>query len=270
MRENTKQGYSVLISILLIGFLLVVTTTVFNLVLKEYNDNRWLWDSIKAYAWAEASQELALLKIKQKWYGIGDKIDHDISTGSIVLAEDITNTGSFLRQKDTFISYDLNVLADFDSTLKYNYSESLSSKWYSIIPLFYEEEWWVWIENVRNYSLNVNNDPSIVWNLISWDVWIWWDGTNTWYWRWKKITAWQAELISSTISSFLPSNNTYLIIFNSWNSSVNIQLTSDDKFSKPKTTILSSAQVGKYRHNLETEYDNTEFLNMLKYAVFSE
>jgi hypothetical protein len=42
MKHNNKQGYSVIISMLLIGFLLVLTTTVFNLVLRELRDTRGL------------------------------------------------------------------------------------------------------------------------------------------------------------------------------------------------------------------------------------
>ena len=70
MRKNNKQWYSVIIAMLLIGFLLVLTVTVLNLVLKELRDNRAMWDSMKAFAWAETGKELALLKIKEEWYGI--------------------------------------------------------------------------------------------------------------------------------------------------------------------------------------------------------
>lgn len=269
MKYINKQWYSIIISLLLIGFLLLVTISVYNLVLKEYNDNKWLWDSIKAFAWAESSQELALLKIKERWYGIWKKIEHKISTWSIVLADDITNTWSFNNNKDVFISYDLNVLADYDSILGYNYSDTLTSNQYSIIPLFYEEESRA-IENVSNYTLNLNNNSNIVWNIIAWQEWIWWDGSNTIAWNGKSINAsWEADLISKNVSNFLPKNSAYLILFNSGISDSQFTISSNDKFSKPKTEILSSAQVWNYKHNLETKYDNTQFLNMLKYAVFS-
>lgn len=283
MKYNNSKWYSVIISVLLIWFLLLITTAVFNLVLKEYHDSKWLWDSIKAFAWAEASQELALLKIKEKWYWIDDKINHNVSTWSILLADDITNTWSFKHNKDTFISYDLKVLADYNSILKYHYNSILEPNWYSIIPLFYELEWWTWMEFVRNYTLNVNwSSESLVWNLISGQEWIGNHGGILTWWslalgNWKKITIngdgdREAQKVANEpITTFLTSrDNAYLILFNSWNSNVDFTLNSPNKFSKPKTTILSSAQVWKYRHNLETQYDNTEFLNMLKYAVFSE
>lgn len=280
MRTFNKSWYSVIISVLLVWFLLIITTSVFHLVLKEFNDNKWLWDSIKAFAGAEASQELALLKIKDKWYGIDDKIEHTISTWSILLAEDISNTWSFKQNKETFISYDLNVLADFNTAInEYEYSETLWANWYSIIPLFYEEDWGAWIDFLRDYELNIAGIRwELVWNLIAGQEWIGNNGAeNLEYWNWK-ITRlngdWELEaehVNNQLINNFLSTReNAYLILFNSWNDNIDITLTSLDKFSKPKTTILSSAQVWKYRHNLETQYDNTQFLNMLKYAVFSE
>lgn len=280
MKISNTSWYSVIISVLLVWFLLVITTSVFHLVLKEFNDNKWLWDSIKAFAGAEASQELALLKIKDKWYGIDDKIEHTISTWSILLADDISNTWAFKQNKETFISYDLNVLAEFNTAInEYEYSETLWANWYSIIPLFYEEEGGAWIDFLRDYELNIAGIRwDLVWNLIAGQEWIGNNGSESLeYWNWK-ITRlnWDWELEAENvnnqwINNFLSTReNAYLILFNSWNDNIDITLTSVHKFSKPKTTILSSAQVWKYRHNLETQYDNTQFLNMLKYAVFSE
>ncbi|MGB2110728.1 MAG: hypothetical protein ACPHY8_02120, partial [Patescibacteria group bacterium] len=57
----------------------------------------------------------------------------------------------------------------------------------------------------------------------------------------------------------------YLILNNTSSVEKSFVLTSSDEFSKPITNIISSGQVGNYRHNIETKYDNTEFLNMLKY-----
>ena len=35
-------------------------------------------------------------------------------------------------------------------------------------------------------------------------------------------------------------------------------------------TIISSVQVGKFRQNITTDIDNTEFLKMLKYSLYSK
>ena len=271
MKYNNQNWYSIIISVLLIGFLLMLTTWVFNLVLKEYNDNKWLWDSIKAFAWAESAQELALLKIKEKWYWIDNQIEHNISTWSIILSENPGDISDFNQNKEVFISYNLNVLPEIIGW-KYTYSDTLLPNQYSIIPLFYEKEWFP-IEYTRDYWLQLSGFSSdIVWNLVSWSEWIGntWTDPNSGKWKIINNITKQAEFLESTTSNFLSTrDNAYLILFNSWNADTNFIFSSDDKFSKPKITILSSAQIWKYKHNLETKYDNTEFLNMLKYAVFS-
>jgi hypothetical protein len=278
MKYNNKNWYSIIISVLLIGFLLMLTTWVFNLVLKEHHDNKGLWDSIKAFAWAESAQELALLKIKEKWYWIDHKVEHEVSTGSIILSEDTLDVTTFNQNKDTFISYDLNVLAELVWT-QHTYWDILTPNQYSIIPLFYERQGEA-IEFVRSYDLNISSwfASDLVWNLVSWSGWIWNNAADSMnQGNWKNITlnlvTWipEAEHVSNQdrIDFLNTRNNAYLILFNWWNADITFRIKSDDKFSKPKTTILSSAQIWKYKHNLETKYDNTQFLNMLKYAVFS-
>lgn len=263
MKKNNCQGYSIIISILLIGFLLVLTTTVFNLVLRELRDTRGLWNSIKAFAWAEAAQELALLKIKQKWYWVDHKISHTVNGESIILSENPYNSSLFKKNKDMFISYDLWVSTN-------NYTEILPGLWYSIIPLFLEQDWWS-TEYVRDYSLSINswNESNLVWNLIAWDKGIGGIGSNTTIWEWKIYNGSESIFYNKNIINFLSNSETYLILFNSWNQEIGFTLTSYQNFSKPKTQIISSAQIWGYRHNLQTDYDNTQFLNMLKYSVFS-
>ena len=264
MKYNNKQGYSVIIAMLIIGFLLVLTTTVFNLVLRELRDTRGLWDSVKAFAWAEAAQELALLKIKEKWYGIDHKIEHTINTDSVILSNNPSDTAAFKKNKDVFISYDLGVATN-------SYSGSLLSQWYSIIPLFVEE-WWNTVY-ARSYNLIINSveEDNLVWNLLSWSggmSGIWWE-TNKWDLKTIESNGESKLVQEKRVSDFLNDSEHYLILFNSWNSNISFTLNSTDNFSKPKTQIISSAQVGDYRHNLQTDYDNTKFLNMLKYSIFS-
>ncbi|MCD5380930.1 hypothetical protein LR004_03290, partial [Candidatus Gracilibacteria bacterium] len=40
-------------------------------------------------------------------------------------------------------------------------------------------------------------------------------------------------------------------------------------FSKPVGNITSTVTVGKYKQNISTSINNTEFLNMLKYSLYS-
>jgi len=246
MRWNMKNKditstwwFSVIISLLIIGFLLVLTTGVYNLILKELYDNRDMWNSIKAYAWAESAQELALLEIKEKWYGYDTQM-----INSPILSVDVP------------ISYDLDMKTK-------TYSAILNWLEYDIVPLFYIDENGIQQKLDREYTLDVLsweiNDW--VWNLISEISWI----------SWK---FWSSSSMSSfwDVSSFLgdPNNtNIYLVLFNSWNAQMSYKLTSTQFFSKPEIEIITSATVGKVKQNLWTTLDNTEYLNILKYSIYS-
>ena len=71
--QNKNSAYTILVSLMIIGFLIVVTTWILNLVLRESRDNKWQWQYLQSYGWAEAAMELALLKIKQNGYWVYDK-----------------------------------------------------------------------------------------------------------------------------------------------------------------------------------------------------
>ena len=263
MRKNNKQWYSVIIAMLLIGFLLVLTVTVLNLVLKEMRDNRAMWDSMKAFAWAETGKELALLKIKDQWYGVDYKIQSWNNSKSI-----LADVSDFKSNRDVEVTYDINLKPVENDLWKYQYSQDLAPGEYSIIPLFYEYDS-NWIQNTENISLNSDNE--IVWNLLSGNNGIAWVGNNL-SGKWKVVdNSWKSTVKTLLQQEFLINNdNVYLILNNTSSEEKSFVLTSSDEFSKPITNIISSGQVGNYRHNIETKYDNTEFLNMLKYAIFSD
>jgi len=165
--QNKNSWYTILVTLMIIGFLIVLTTWVLNLVLREMNDNRWAWNYLKAYAWAEGSMELALLKIKKHWYWIYDKLDFwDTSNNDKILRNNLSN------DKEILISYDLN------SKTK-TYSWSLKPFEQSVIPLFYikpDDS----REKINNLNLEILNsfldDSKMAWNIVSqeWD-WIWWN-----------------------------------------------------------------------------------------------
>ncbi|MDQ7022586.1 MAG: hypothetical protein Q9M97_03525, partial [Candidatus Gracilibacteria bacterium] len=77
---------------------------------------------------------------------------------------------------------------------------------------------------------------------------------------------------TKNIKTFLDSNTgSYLMLFNKNTSSkIEYKLEANSNFSKPVGTIISSVTVGKFRQNITTDIDNTEFLNMLKYSLFSK
>ncbi len=263
MRKNNKQWYSVIIAMLLIGFLLVLTVTVLNLVLKEMRDNRAMWDSMKAFAWAETGKELALLKIKNQWYWV----DYEISEWEADSRNILWVEWNFKKNRDVEVTYNINLLPE-NNSWNYEYSQDLAPGEYSIIPLFYQYD----DNSIQNTgNINLQSSDGIVWNLLSWNNGIAWVGNNQ-SGKWKVVdNSWKSSVTNMSQQNFLNgNNNVYLILNNTSNSNKNFILTSSETFSKPITNIISSGQVGNYRHNIETKYNNTEFLNMLKYAIFSD
>lgn len=255
MKKN-KKAYSVVVAILMVWFLLVMVIWVYNMIIKELNDNRWMWNYYKTYYWAEAWQELALLKIKEKWYGYYDKIDLDVNDRSILLADNSTDKFLYNWWNDVIISYDLNSKTN-------SYSWKLNNLEYDIIPLFYLT--WSSIEEnkVNNIKLIISSweQSDLVWNILSQSGWISW----TW-----------AIDSSSIVDTFLLNNsNNYLIITNWWITGSDIQYTlssqnTEEYFTKPRIEILSSAKIKDYKQNLTTKLDNTEYLWFLKYSIYSD
>ena len=265
IKNYNNKWYSIIISLLMIGFLLVLTAWIFDLVLREMYDNRGMWSYIKAFAWAESWQELALLKINEKWYGIYDMIDHDVNNRSKVLSDDQED---FNRSRDVFISYDLE-------TITSDYPWVLDPLWYDIIPLFYETSTWTFkISEINNFEINLWNPDDLAWNIVSEESWISWVSYNT-IWFQKTINnsnnLWFSS--SATMNSFLSttsSEKNYLVLFNSNKYlELHYRIRSDNTFSKPKTEIISSGQIWNYKQNLRTKLNNTEYLNIIKYSIYS-
>ncbi len=254
---NNNQGFSIVVAVFMIGFLLVLTTGVFNLVLREMKDNRWAENYLKAYAGAEWAMELGLLNIKKDWYATNiDLLKTDSGSQSL------TFSGVFKKQSDPIISYETDIAVN-------SITWSLDSWETVIIPLFN------WTTGITTPKLTVSTN--IIWNIIwNWE-WMSWSGSfifnSTPFYRYKDKD-W--KYIDSDIKTFLSKSinkNSYLMLFNrDWANSQEYTLIDWDwkDFSKPVWNITSSVTVGKYRQNISTSIDNTEFLNMLKYSVFSK
>ncbi len=269
MKKNLKKSwYSIIIVLMITGFLLVLTSWVLNLVLRELNDNKWAWNYLKAFAWAEAAQELALLQIKKHSYWVYDKINLSETDNRAKILRNQKND-----KKEILIAYDLN------SKTKV-YSWTLEPFKQAVIPLFYiktDDS----IEKIDNLKLKIlNNDytdkTKMAWNIISknWD-WIWWNNeidTST-KGKWRKAD-WHflAEIKISWNNWFLKKyDNNYLIIINlDPNKNLTYQITSNKYFTKPISNIISQAKIWNYKQNLETTLDNTAFLSILKYSVYSK
>jgi len=258
--------YSILIILLIIWFLLFLWVWIFNLILNDLKDNKAMWDYVKAYAWAESAAELALLKIKKNWYGYYDKIDHDKSNRSILLSDNPLNISNFNSKKDVYFSYDIWSKVN-------TYDWTLNSLEYDIIPMFYVDDNWEHKVSSINFSVVSWNQSDFAWNVIwkdSWMSWIW----NSTYWSKKTVNTGGFVFIKEDINVFLSSSDSnYFVLFNSWNSGVikyTVKSTNPlEFFSKPRTTIITSAQVWNYKQNLSVDFDNTDFLNILKYSIYS-
>ena len=242
MKKYNKSWYSVIVSVMIIWFLIVLTAGIFNLVLLELKDTRWESNYLKAFAAAEWAWELALLKIKQEWYAYKDSIEETINNRSIVLATNPINTSSFNKAKDMYISYDFNYTVN-------SYDWDLAPAWYDIIPLFYTDD--AWEHKSRNIRLSlVSWDPAkLTWNII------WENNGISGVGNFSSSTAWEWRLrtwaySASSVGNFLDSSSmNYLVLFNiDPDNHITYILDSNNPwefFTKPRTDIITSAQISK-------------------------
>jgi hypothetical protein len=260
--KHNKSWYSVMISLLLIAFILVLTSWIFRLVLNEMRLNRTVWDYFKAYAGAESAQELALLEIRQKWYWF-NWIVKPKSPKSFLLLRD---SSDYNPNRDVMISY-------YNDWRVNSYSWELAPLSYDILPLFYIDD--DGDHKTTNISMSISSwvPSELSWNVIWRDAWVSGIGSNL---IWSKKTMQNGEFVynTSSVNDFLVSSNTnYLILFNSSSStpirySLNSNIT-NEFFTKPRLDIFSTWEIGEYKQNLKTRVDNTEMLSILKYSIFS-
>jgi hypothetical protein len=262
MKYN-KSWYSVIISLLLIAFIIVLTVWILRLVINEMKSNRVMWDYLKAYAWAESAQELALLDIKKKWYWYIGKVEANENPKSKTLN---VWYSLFNGNKDVLISY-------YNNGKVNSYDWLLEPLHYDIIPLFYIDD--TWEKKTSNVVMNIKSwiSSDLSWNVV-WSKdgisWIWANLNN---WSKKTLTSGSFTYTISSIWDFLSISSTnYLVLFNSWRSSMeyNLKATNPQEFfTMPRLDIYSTWEIWEYKQNLKTMVDNTEFLSILKYSIYS-
>ncbi|PIE85466.1 hypothetical protein CSA08_01770 [Candidatus Gracilibacteria bacterium] len=269
---QNKKAYSVVIALFMIGFLLVVTSGIFNLVIREMKDNKGMGNYLKAYAGAEGAQELALLQIKKNGYGFYDKIDHNKNNRSIILSKNPLDISKFNNQKDVFVSYEIQSKTSA-------FSGFIDPLGYSISPLFYSDETGYYNSNQISLDVLSGNSSDLVWNIIGGNSGI--SGTGAFtkdsLGVERKLNGSSLTYSQTKIETFLTKTEnlvSYLILFNSNNTNnINYKLygiSPSNLFTKPQALIISSSEIGGYKQNLKTTLDNTEYLNILKYSIFSK
>ena len=249
--NSTSPGYSIIAAVLMVGFLLILTTSTLNLVLQEMQDGKGRQWYLSAYAGAEWALELALLDIKVEGYGYDDDTFLDMET-------------LWSWAKYPKISYEFNSRVE-------SYSGGLDSLEIDIIPLF--SSWAPWMREIKNINFS-NPDWKIIWNLItkSWGA-SWVGSFNMLTEVWEKTLNGENDFVynrSEKIQDIL-SWEDYLVLQKletGWISTY--ELIGDwGGFTLPRAEIFSSARVWKYKQNLKTTVDNTEFLWILRYSVYS-
>ena len=255
----SRDGYSIIAAIMMIGFLLVLTASTLNLVLQEMQDGKGRQNYIKAYAGAEWAMELALLEIKQKGYGF---------------YQEVTDSDVFGTQnKEGIVSYDI------DSETN-SHSGTLDAIWSTdgdsidIIPLFTIDNTWTKIGGITTIVFDDILGSDIVWNIVGPSYWIWgkWDFRGTDPVGQRTLDAsnnFEYDSTENIVQVLQKSADNYLILQNFSNSPMTYKLNIDKNFSKPRAIVKSSSKVGKYSQNIDTTVDNTEFLGILKYSVYS-
>lgn len=265
MKRNTSW-YSILVAIFIIWFLLVLTAWVFRLVLNELQDNRGRSDYIKAQYAAEAWIELALLKIKEYGYGVIDEIPLDINERAIALTFNPLDKNKYRGSKEALMGL-------FIDTKTISYTGVLEPGSHSIIPLFYVDANGVQHDTTKITLKKDSINP--VWNIVgnqyglSWE----WEFTPSSLGNYKFVNANGFSFDKKSVQSFLEnSTSNYLILFNpDPNSNIvyNVTWENNNFFSRPIWEIYASGKVGSYKQNIKVTLDNTAFLNILKYSLFS-
>lgn len=250
-----KKWYSTIIVIIIIWFMILLTTWVFRLVLSEMKDNRALWNYIKSYAWAESAQEIALLDIKEKSYGFNWTLSWS----------EILDKTDFNPNKTATISY-------FQDWKTQSYSGTIDWFKYNVLPLFYIDRETEIEKKVNSINISVTSwiSSDLAWNIISEKEGISWIWDNFTEWKWLSSNI---KLNIYNVNTFLSnSKSNYLILFNNSDNSISYTIQSfwNEFFTKPEIDIISSAKLGWFKQNIKTHIKYADIVNKSKYSIYSK
>lgn len=270
MKKNNKW-YSIFIALLVVWFLLILSSWIYKLVFEELKDNRGRGDYLKAFYAAESWIEWALLDIKDVWYAYYDEILGNKNERSIVLSDFPLDQTKMNNNKDPFVSYLIDTKTN-------TYSWVLNSWEHVIIPLYSIDKNKIQYD-CKDLELNVtsSNSESLVWNIVGEEFWLsgYWEFDDDMEWSYKHIdTNGDLNFSKMLVGDFLNSSQSnYLIFFNSHPSEqvfYTISSKWDNFFTKPVWDIYASWKIGSYKQNIVVSLDNTSYLNILKYSIFSD
>lgn len=242
--KHNNSWYSTVLALLLVGFMIIITTGIFNLVMSELKDTSGMSHYFKAYAWVEAGIELWLLDIKN-W---SDLVNIDKND-----------------PKSDILDSKTKVVYNFDW-----YSWEITKTWiwpwdYALVELL----------DAKNPTLTATDN--IIWNIV------WEESGITWEWfSFNPSTAWNRKTLNSvnnfdffteTINNFLNNSDwNYLIVFNPNLIDIDFTLAVGawERIMKDTVRLKSSWFSSKYKQNLILEIDKSWYLNFLKYSIFSQ
>lgn len=266
MRKNlkNKKWYSIIVIVLIIWFLIVLTTWVFKLIFNEMKDNKVLWDYIKTYAWAESWQELALLWIKKVWYPY---------VVDLAKNKDILQDCSWVNER-------ICTKVSFKNDWKQKkYEWSIPKEETVMVPLFYldldKDLKGTKLDNFEFSWRDWSDVSEVSWNIVSttgWISWVWEFNADT-FWNYVKQEDGKTSHEKEKIYNFLRSSKIeepYLILVNTWKSDLIYSIVSNSsEFISPELKIVSSWEVNNFKTNLETKINLADLNALSKYSIFS-
>jgi len=250
--------------------MLMVTSGVFLLILAENKDTKGMEFYLKAYAWAEGALEMALLNAKNHSYSYSTTAPPDKGSDfSRVLTRNPDNQDSYHPKKDVLVGYKI------DATTQTIEKKYIAAWFFDIIPLFSMNEAKE-PNKVSTIELKTLGNANIVWNIVGNNEGMsgTWDINLSTRWNLKRLTGGNPNYSEMLVSSFLKqSNGNYLIIHNVSTNSGTYTLStpnSGEYFTREKNVIIASGEIGDYKQNIQFDLDTSQYLNLLKYSIFSQ
>lgn len=300
--HNNSQWFTLLLILWVVWFLLILLTWIYKVVLLELEDTKDMSHFMKSRTASESWWEIAMLKLKAKWFGYHGEETYDTEWESIMLSKNPLEEADFNKNRDVYFGYEIDSKSAWvdpvppESDGKYKYVGKIDPGEFHIIPLFYIEEGDVrWgTENPNLYIQERMEDgtlnwpkENIVWNIIGT---IWWI-SGQWEFVWN--TTVNLKTLNQTpdhvsgaqdnqgfvldeiwVEQFLidwrDTGDHYLTLYNVGDTVMEYELSTWDQkaFTKPITTVYTSAKIGDIKQNIQLEIDNSKYFDVLKYSIY--